>query len=128
MADVSRGAAGEILAARFLRENGYELIEVNYHSRFGEIDIIAEYDGFLVFVEVKTRSEAAYYEPREAVTYSKQQKIIRTAMGYLTTHPADLQPRFDVVEVYMDSCAPLKAKRIEHIENAFDTSGKQGRI
>ena len=128
MAEVSRGAAGEILAARYLRKQGYELVEVNYRSRFGEIDIIAEYDGFLAFVEVKTRGEAAYYKPREAVTYSKQQKIIRTAMGYLATHPTDLQPRFDVIEVYMDGSAPLKAKYIEHIENAFDTSGKQGRI
>lgn len=128
MAGVSRGAAGEILAARYLRANGYELIEINHRSRFGEIDIIAECDGYLAFIEVKTRGEAAYYEPREAVTYSKQQKIIRTAMGYLAKHPTDLQPRFDVIEVYMDGSAPLKAKCIEYIENAFDSSGKAGRI
>ncbi len=128
MAEVSRGAAGEILAARYLRANGYELIEVNHRSRFGEIDIIAEHAGYLAFIEVKTRGEAALYEPREAVTYSKQQKIIRTAMGYLAKHPTELQPRFDVVEVYMENSAPLKAKRIEHIENAFDSSGRPGRI
>ena len=76
MAKVSGGAAGEILAARYLIEKGYRLLATNYRSRFGEVDIVAENERFLVFVEVKTRGENAYFEPREAVTAAKQQKII----------------------------------------------------
>lgn len=124
MAKVSSGAAGEILAARFLLDKGYRLLNTNYCSRFGEVDIIAEKDGYIAFVEVKTRGENAYFDPREAVTVSKQQKIIKAAMGYMVQHPADLQPRFDVIEVFSDPKSPMKAKEIRHIENAFDNAGK----
>lgn len=120
MAKVSGGAAGEILAARYLIEKGYRLLATNYRSRFGEVDIIAENERFLVFVEVKTRGENAYFEPREAVTAAKQQKIIKASTGYIVQHPTDLQPRFDVIEVLSDPRAPMKAKEIRHLENAFD--------
>ena len=123
MAKVSRGAAGETLAARFLRRRGYELVEANYHSRFGEIDIIAENERFLVFAEVKTRGEQALYEPREAVFGEKQRKILKTALLYLAQNPSEKQPRFDVIEVFMDPHSPMKAKKIEHIENAFEADG-----
>ena len=124
MAKISSGAAGEILAARFLLDKGYRLLATNYRSRFGEVDIIAEIDRFLVFVEVKTRGENAYFEPREAVTSSKRQKIIKAAMGYIAQHPTDRQPRFDVIEVYSDPKSPMKAKEIRHLENAFDNAGR----
>lgn len=124
MANVSAGAAGEILAARHLMDKGYRLLSTNYRSRFGEVDIIAEsQDGYLIFAEVKTRGENAYFEPREAVTAGKQRKIIKAALGYLTQHPTDLQPRFDVIEVFSDPKSPMKAKEINHIENAFDAGG-----
>ena len=123
MATVSRGAAGEILAARYLTDNGYTLLSTNFHSRFGEIDIIASKDGFLVFAEVKARGADALYTPREAVTAAKQQKLVRTALCYCQADPTDLQPRFDVIEVFLDEKHPMKAKKIEHIENAFDMSG-----
>ena len=125
MAQVSRGAAGESLAARYLRQKGYELLDVNYHSRFGEIDIIAEKNDFLVFVEVKMRGEQALYEPREAVSAEKQRKILQTALLYLAQNPTEKQPRFDVIEVFMLKNAAMKAKKIEHIENAFEANGIQ---
>ena len=76
MAEVSRGAAGEVLAARFLREKGYTLLTANYRCRQGEVDIIAADASYIVFVEVKTRQQGALYAPREAVDAAKQHRII----------------------------------------------------
>ena len=64
MAAVSKGAAGEVLAARFLRERGYDILTANYRTRLGEIDIIAADKQYIAFVEVKTRNDAAIYAPR----------------------------------------------------------------
>ena len=114
MAGISSGAAGEVLAARFLRDKGYEIAAVNFHSRFGEIDIIARNAHYIVFVEVKTRDGNSLYAPREAVTVSK------TAALYLQTHASDLQPRFDVVEVYTQKAQPMAACEIDHIQGAFE--------
>ena len=120
MAGISSGSAGEVLAARFLRDKGYEIAAVNFHSRFGEIDIIARNAHYIVFVEVKTRDGNSLYAPREAVTVSKQRKIIKTAALYLQTHASDLQPRFDVVEVYTQKAQPMAACEIDHIQGAFE--------
>ena len=119
MAQVSKGAAGEVLAARFLRENGYEVIAGHVHSRFGEIDIIAADDEYIVFVEVKSREHDAYYLPREAVTAEKQRRIIRTALLYMSKTNDPRQMRFDVIEVITAKGKPLKALDIRHIKNAF---------
>ena len=123
MAGISRGAAGEVIAARFLREKGYDILAVNTRSRLGEVDIIAADGKYIAFVEVKTRDENALAEsPREAVTREKQKKIKKTAALYLQHNQTTLQPRFDVIEVV--TCAdnaPLSAKTVEHIQNAFET-------
>ncbi len=119
MTRVSKGAAGEVLAARFLRDNGYEILAGNYRTRFGEIDIIAADDEYIVFVEVKSRQEGAYYTPREAVTADKQRRIIKTALLYITHNPDPRQMRFDVIEVITDPNEPLKALDLRHIPNAY---------
>ena len=118
---LSMGAAGEVMAARFLREKGYDIVGVNVRTRFGEIDMIAQKDSYLVFVEVKTRGEDALYEPREAVTDAKQSRILKTAALYLQAHPTDRQPRFDVIEVFTGDGDPQTPKAIDHIENAFES-------
>lgn len=123
MAKVSAGAAGEVLAARFLREKGYTITAANVHSRFGEIDIIAEDGQYIAFVEVKTRSEHALYTPREAVTRVKQRKILGTAAMYLQRHPTAKQPRFDVIEIVTATGHPMKALEINHIMGAYETEG-----
>lgn len=123
MAEVSRGAAGEVLAARFLRDKGYTITASNVHSRFGEIDIIACNDEYIAFVEVKTRSEGAIYAPREAVTAAKQRRILCTAALYLQQHPTPLQPRFDVVEVVTQKDASMKVVEIDHLMGAYETEG-----
>ena len=119
MASLSKGAAGEVLAARFLRDNGYELLAANYRCRLGEIDIIATDGVYIIFVEVKTRQADARYLPREAVTSAKQQRIRATAMLYLQHYPGDLSPRFDVIEVTATAGRPLAAQEIQHLQNAF---------
>lgn len=119
MAGVSKGAAGEVLAARYLRDHGYDILCANYRCRFGEVDIIAETDTYIVFVEVKSRAQDALYTPREAVTAEKQRRIIKTALLFLSQHPIKKQPRFDVIEVVTAVRQPMKALSIEHLENAY---------
>ena len=120
MAEVSKGAAGEVLAARFLREKGYDIWSANYRSRFGEIDIIAVKEPYIAFVEVKARSEDALYAPREAVTKEKQRRIIKTAMIYLQAYHVDLQPRFDVIEIITKKNSPMEVLQLDHMMGAFD--------
>lgn len=112
------GNFGESKAVAYLRRNGYKIITSNYACRFGEIDIIASKGDYIVFVEVKLRKNADFAEAREFVTYSKQQRIIRTAQLWLSMNECLLQPRFDVIEVYAARGA-LGSIRINHIENAF---------
>lgn len=120
MAEVSKGAIGEVTAARFLRDKGYTILSSNYRCRQGEIDIIASKGGFLVFVEVKTRKQDSLYTPREAVTVAKQKRIIQTAAIYLSKFPTELQPRFDVVEVVTAASTACKVVEINHIMGAYE--------
>ena len=123
MAQVSRGAIGEVLAARFLRDKKWKIITANYRCRFGEIDIIAQDKSYIVFVEVNTRSVGAWVTPAEAVTSSKQRKIIQTAGLFLQNHTTKLQPRFDVIEVWTEKDDPLSLVEINHIVGAYETEG-----
>ncbi len=116
------GNLGEDYACEVLTANGYEILNRNFRSRFGEIDIIARKDNFLCFVEVKTRSEKSMGRPAESVTLSKQQKIIKTTEYYLVRYPSllekdGLQPRFDCMEVFATSEG--KPVAYEYIKNAF---------
>ena len=121
MAGLSKGAVGELLAARYLRKQKYTLLAANYRTRFGEIDIIAANRKYIAFVEVKQRNSTAIAAPQEAVTAEKQQKILRTAALYLQNHPTKLQPRFDVISVVMDDGEdPLDYKSITHFPAAFE--------
>lgn len=114
----SLGLFGEKKAAEYLWLRGYRILDTNYSCRFGEIDIIASKGGFVVFVEVKLRKNANFAEAREFVTHSKQQRIIKTAQIWLSQNHSELQPRFDVVEVYAPN-GRLGPVRINHLENAF---------
>lgn len=111
------GKSGEALAARLLKKRGYKILETNYRSRLGEIDIIARDRKTLVFVEVKTRASLGYGHPKTAVTPAKQRKISMTALGYLKeTDQTRAKARFDVVAVLGDG----PDRRIEIIRNAFE--------
>ena len=112
-----RGKLGETLASEHLADKGYKIIAKNFHSPFGEIDIIAEDGNSIVFVEVKLRKNADFAVAREFVSKGKQDKITATANIWLSTNHTKLQPRFDVVEIYMES--EDSKPKITHIENAF---------
>ena len=112
------GDFGEEQAARCLRRKGYRIVERNFRCRQGEIDIIAEKGGYIVFVEVKERRDARFAAAREFVTAAKQRRILTAAQLYLAQSGSERQPRFDVIEVYAPQGAAGKV-RIEHIENAF---------
>ncbi len=114
------GIFGEMMAVRFLRKHGYTIVTTNFHSRFGEVDIIAQKKETLVFAEVKTRGESALITPAQAVTALKQQKIKKTALSYLAlTRSQEMNVRFDVLEVVLKH-RNKKSVCIRHIENAFD--------
>ncbi len=113
------GRWGESAAADYLKKKKYRIIGMNYACRFGEIDLIAENRGFVVFVEVKSRKSAAFAEAKEFVTAAKQRRLAATAELWLAQNPTDKQPRFDVIEVYGTDGV---AHSINHIENAFEVA------
>ena len=115
----SLGPWGEEQAVRYLRLHGYSILERNFSCRTGEIDIVAKKGRSIIFVEVKTRKNADFAEAREFVTYAKQQRIFAAAQLYLTSHDGDLQPRFDVIEVYAPDGEQSRKVRINHIKDAF---------
>lgn len=123
MVGVSRGAIGEVVAARFLRQKGYSIISCNYRCRQGEIDIIASMDGYIVFAEVKTRRQDSMYSPREAVTVAKQRRLLQTASIYMSKFPTSLQPRFDVIEVVTATDSAYKVLEVNHIMGAYESGG-----
>ncbi len=118
-----RGFAGEDLTAKYLREKGFIITERNFHSRFGEIDIIAEDEQYILFVEVKTREAGALVSPAAAVDRIKQQKIIMTANTYLARSFCELQPRFDVAQITVHTNGGREEYKIDYIENAFSPEG-----
>ena len=111
------GRSGEKMAADHLAASGYTIVETNYTTRFAEIDIIAAFEDWLVFVEVKARSNVKKGLPREAVNAVKQHKIMQAAQQFLKTRSsADWRHvRFDVMEIYFGTDEP----RINHIPHAF---------
>jgi len=118
------GDLGEQMAADYLTRQGYTIIARNYYAAHNEIDIIARYEAYICFVEVKTRrtSEAAKYgRPAAAVSYTKQKRLIAAAEKYLRQNPGCGQPRLDVIEVYLPDGIPEpeRAERIVHMPGAF---------
>lgn len=114
------GAFGEKTAAFYLEKKGYTILRRNFRIKGGEIDIIAQKDGIIAFVEVKTRTPDFISSGAEAVTRRKKSLIIRTAQEYSFRNPHELQPRFDIVEIVADG---RKIVGFNYIENAFDASG-----
>ncbi|MBI5555527.1 MAG: YraN family protein [Elusimicrobia bacterium] len=112
-----KGFAGEEKAADYLRDLGYKILEQNWRSARGEVDIIALDREALVFVEVKSRQDIEYGLPQQAVNSFKQRQIIKAALGYLKSRGImDQDIRFDVVSI--------SGEGIELIENAFQSDGR----
>jgi putative endonuclease len=111
------GKTGESIAVGFLRSQGYRILEQNYRTGIGEIDIIARDRKTLVFVEVKARTSSRFGNPKSAVTPIKQRKISMVALQYLkATAQMQVKARFDVVAISSAETSP----QIELIKNAFD--------
>ncbi len=109
MTKKEEGKEGEDLAVKTLKKKGYRIIERNYRNLFGEIDIIAEEDGYLVFVEVKKRNSARFGDPLLAVDKKKKQHIVRSAMVYLKNNKCfDRKVRFDVVGIDREQVKVVK--------------------
>ena len=113
------GAWGEALAAEYLRKKHYTLLASGYRCRFGEIDLIVKDRKHLVFVEVKLRKSPKFAKALEYVDRRKQDRIRITASVYLSRHPTDLQPRFDVIEIYAPDGTATEKPEIYHMEDAF---------
>lgn len=113
------GAWGEAIAADYLRKNRYRLIASGYRCRYGEIDLIVQNRQFLVFVEVKLRRSDRFAEAREFVDIHKQERLRSTASLFLDEFPTELQPRFDVIEIYAPDGTATKHPEIIHLEDAF---------
>ncbi len=113
------GRWGEAQAADYLRGHGYRVVAAGFRCRFGEIDLVAEKGGYLAFVEVKLRKSADFAAAREAVDRRKQARLRATAEYYLQCCPTNLQPRFDVCEVYAPAGLHTKKPEIFYLENAF---------
>ena len=113
------GDWGETYAADYLRVYGYRILETGYRTRYGEIDLIAVDEAFVVFAEVKTRKDARFAEAREFVDARKIERIRQTAEMWLLEHETELQPRFDVIEIYAPAGADTVEPKIQHLEDAF---------
>ena len=109
------GREGEELAKKHLLLKGYKILHCNWKSGKREIDIVAENGEFIVFVEVKTRTDDFTMHPRHAVTGEKQKSIIFAAESYLERYNINKESRFDIVSIILNG----KSIEIEHIEDAF---------
>ena len=123
------GRLGEAYAEKFLKKNGYRILERNKHESHNELDLIVTDKEYLVFVEVKARSVSEnfhlpYGSPAAAVDRQKQRRTIRAAQAYLLTcrkKDQEKQPRMDVIEIFLDRDSH-KLLKINHIVNAFGVS------
>lgn len=114
------GNCGEAVCARYYEKHGFTVCARNFHSRFGEIDVIAENADQLIFIEVKTREEGQRTLPCEAVDRAKMRRLARTAQAFLMQYgETEKQMQFDVFEVLTRGGRPALCRRIE---NAFDES------
>lgn len=117
---LSLGKKGEDITVDYLKKHGFIIFKRNYHSRFGEIDVIAEKDNLLLFVEVKTRFENALVSPGEAVDIIKQNRIKQTARDFISKTYIDYSCRYDVAEITVRLTEGKYKYSINYVKNAFE--------
>jgi len=111
------GELGERWARQYIERHGYRVRETNFRCREGEIDIIAEHEGCLVFVEVRTKTGSRFGTPEESVTVAKQEKLVSVAMSYLQAHE-DLPSEWRIDVVAIEVGRNGRVVRTELIQNA----------
>lgn len=110
------GTKGEKIAAGFLEDQGYQLLDSNYHTRYGELDLVMLDEESIVFVEVKTRTTESFGFPEESVTSSKMEHLQNAGLLWLQVHPeAPDDWRIDVVSIFLDQ--KTKTRNIKHFVN-----------
>ena len=109
------GQEGEKIAAQYLKSKGYIIHHTNWRMSHLEIDIIAEHNDELIFVEVKTRSSDEFGEPEEAVDYQKEKDLIRLANTYLENLHLEVLSRFDIIAIILNE----SETNLTHFEDAF---------
>jgi len=109
------GILGEQLAADYLKQKGYQIIARNWRYKKAEVDIIAQYNQFLICVEVKTRSSAIVGEPESFVTQQKIKLLTEAMNQYVESQSLNLEIRFDIVSILINQTNT----QINHIKNAF---------
>ena len=115
------GEVGERVAERWLRRRGWRVLQRRFRSGHRDIDLVAERDGLVAFVEVKARKGNQFADPVEAVHWRKQRELVRSAAVWIDRHGRPNESyRFDVIGVLMEG----NAVRIKHIENAFTPPSK----
>ena len=113
------GALGETVAAAHLEAQGLKVVDCNFRTRYGEVDLIAEDSGTLVFVEVKTRRSLAFGAPEESVTPRKRARLAKVAAAYLQLHGLEQQDwRIDVVGVALQRTGPATINHVRAVEVA----------
>ncbi len=110
------GAYGEHLAAKYLREEHYDIKAANFKTYTGEIDLIAEKNGIICFIEVKTRQIGGITAPADAVNVRKMENIKSTAAVYLNKWANGAEHRFDIIEVFLED---KQLQNINHLKNVF---------
>ena len=116
---VRLGHWGEALVADDLKKKGWQIVDTGFRCRMGEIDLIVQNRDYLVFVEVKLRKNDRFGQAAAFVDYQKRRKLRAAAEYYLLRRPTQLQPRFDVAEVYAPLGTETRNPTIHYIENAF---------
>jgi len=115
---LSLGDRGEMIAAAYLADRGYQILDKKIRSPFGELDLVARKSGRVIFVEVKTRSTAQFGLPEEAVDLAKQKQITKLAEWYLQKNKIEnVSARLDVIALIYDGAS---TPQVRHIENAFE--------
>jgi putative endonuclease len=118
---VEQGESAESLGAQFLLRRGYRLLERNFKTRLGEVDLVVENDAYLVFVEVRYRRSVAWGSPEATVGRLKRSKLVLAALEYVQRHRLEQRAlRFDVLSIRQARGGPC----IEHYENAFEMDAR----
>ncbi len=111
-----KGKQFETYATDYLVKKGYKILDRNFNCSFGEIDIIAKKDSIICFIEVKARSKKDFGSALEAITYSKQKRMIKVAQYYcIKNNLSEIPIRFEAIGIDLSSTPPM----VEHIENIF---------
>ncbi|HEX9664388.1 MAG TPA: YraN family protein [Patescibacteria group bacterium] len=115
--NIPKGKLGEEVAAKYLRQRDYRIIEQNYYGKYGEIDIIAEKDNELIFIEVKTRFNIKFGYPEESFNKKKRISLIKTIQKYLFLKNLEMDYRIDLIAVIIN----IKGQKVQikHFENVI---------